>query len=194
MSTVWEKFKALPTEQKAFCLFIPLILVAMLAAWYDKTPAKTDKYTQPPAIEGTDVPKRSVKLKNGTVKVIPKEVIEDAIDPLPPEIEDPDVEVTATAEVAPSEAGSKVIATMNITTGDTSLLVKENPLPLFAFESKKRIGVGYGYTPEGSIAKVYGEWGFLRVGAFHVGVQTEIEAATNKAPAAKALGLIDYRW
>jgi hypothetical protein len=135
-----------------------------------------------------------VPLKNGKVKVIPKKDAKKAIPDLPPEVDEADVEVTATAELPPSENGSKVVATINTTTGESKIIAKENPAPLFAFESKRRIGVGYGYSTEGTTAKVFGEWSFIRIGNVHVGVQGEISAATTRAPEAKAQATLDYRF
>lgn len=196
MSIVWEKFKALPGERKALCVFIPLILMALIASWYDKTPQRraNSGFPQAPPIAGTEGGKTDVKIKPGTVKVIPKKKVKDAVDPLPPEVDEPDIEVTATAEVPPSEAGTQVISTINVTTGDTKIFQKENKLPLIGFESLKRIGVGYGYSTRGTTAKVYGDYSFLRVGVFHLGVQAEIEATTTRVPEAKAMAIIDCRW
>lgn len=195
MGVLIEKFKSLPGEKKALCVFIPLILVAMLSAWYDNSDAPTKKQFTPAApIAGTAVTKESVKIQSGVVKVIPKAQVKKSVKPLPPEIDNDDIEVTGTGEVPPSISGTKVISTIDKITGDTKIYTKANPIPLFAFESMKRIGVGYGYSTEGTVAKVFGEYGFARIGNFHLGVQAEIEAATSRDPEAKILGLVDYRW
>lgn len=196
MGTLWTKFKSQSNERKALSVFIILILISMIAAWYDSpnTPNSNKKYTQAEAIKGTDTPKVDVKVQSGTVKVIPKAIIKKSIKPLPPEIDSDNIEVTDTAEVPPSEAGTKIITTIDTITGDTKIYQKANPIPLFAWESKRRVGVGYGVSTSGPIVKVAAEYGFLRVGNFHLGVQAEIEAGAVRTPEVKAFGLANYSW
>ena len=193
MSTIWEKFKALPGERKALLVFIPLIVTAMLAAWYDQAPpVNTKTFVTPPAIKGTAVPKVDVPVK--TVKVIPKGTVKKAIPNLPPEIDDEDTEVTDTAEVPASENGTKVISTINVVTGETKIITKPNEPSLFAFENKRRIGVGYGIGTSGTTAKLFGEYGFLRIGNVHISVQGEIVTTPLNSPEARVSALADYRW
>lgn len=195
MSWLWEKFKALPTEYKAFSLLVPLILVAAIVAWYSPSPVPPGPdFTQPPAIKGTDVPKEDKPLASGKVRVIPKKKVKDAVKQFPKELEPDEVEVLDTAELPATENGYKVISSINTTTGESKLLTKENSPPLFAFENKKRVGIGYGIGTQGTTAKVLGEWSFLRVGNAHVSVQGEIKATTASSPEATASVLVDYRF
>lgn len=195
MEYVWEKFRALPAERKALCLFIPVFLMAIIFAWYNPTPAPPNKgFTEPPKIPGTDVPKVDRAVKGGKVKVIPKEDVDDALDPLPEELKADNIEILNTADLSATETGYEVISSINTDTGDTKIIAKEKKPDLWDFENKKRIGVGYGYSTEGTVARVMGEYTFLRVGNFHLGVQAEINAVTLKAPDAKALAVIDYRF
>jgi len=197
MSTLHEKFKQLPAERKALSLFVFLGVLAMIAAWYDTTPTPTatPRMMAPaPPISGTDVPKQNTPLKTGTVKTIPKKKVSTTVD-LPAEILDGgEIEVTDTAQAPPSENGTRVISTINVTTGDTRIYTQPNPPSLFAFENKRRIGVGYGLSTQGPTAKVFAEWTFLRVGSFHVSAQAELAASEARSPEAKMLAVIDYRW
>jgi hypothetical protein len=194
MSRFWDWFKAQPGERKALMAFVLLIVLAMLAAWYDKTPTPSKQFTQAKPIQGTAVPKQDAKVANGTVKVIPKAVVKKAVE-LPPEVaDDDDKEVTATAETPPSENGTKIISVIDKTTGNTVILTKENPVPLFAFENKRRLGVGYGVGSEGTAGKIFGEYTFLRVGNFHLGAQAELSSAATKGPEVRAQAILDYRW
>ncbi len=193
--TAAEVFKSLPLVVKVTCVVVPLAVIAMIVAWYKPEPkVPQEGFNTAPPIVGTAVSKKTAKVATGTVKVIPKDVIKDAVEPLPEEVEKDNIEVLDTAEVPPSENGSKVLSLIDTNTGETKLVVKENKQSLFGFEDKKRIGVGYGYSSEGTTARVNGEWTFLRVGSFHLGVLAEIAATTAKAPEAKALGIVDYRW
>lgn len=167
----------------------------MIASWYDNSNTQNTRQFNPTSpIAGTDVSKEDATIATGKVKVIPKKTIKDSVKPLPPELEKDEIQVMDTAEIAPSDYGTKVISTININTGDTKLISKQNPAPFIDFENLKRVGVGYGYGSEGSTAKVVGEYTFLRVGSFHLGTQAEIQAATGKSPEAKAMVIIDYRW
>jgi hypothetical protein len=197
MSILLDKFKALPTERKAFCMFIPVMVMALFFSWYSPANLPVEQKVFAPAapIKGTDVPKVEKKIKKGTIKVIPKGTVEKKVTPLPPEIKNNDaVEVMDTAEVPPSEWGHKVISSINTDTGDTSLYVKENTPDLFAFESKKVVGAAYGYSTSGTVAEIYGSYQFLRVGNVHVGIRGEVIAETMRAPEAKILGTAEYRW
>jgi hypothetical protein len=194
MSKVWEKFKALPNSSKAFCVLIPLVLASLLFAWYDKTPIpSTQLFSQATPIKGTNVTKTEVTLTSNKIKIIPKSAVKKSITPLPAEVDDKSVEVLDTAEVAPSENGTKVISVVNTETGETKIYTKENPPDLFAFENRWRVGVGYGVGTEGTTAKIFGEYTALRVGKFHFGVQSEIVTTTYRSPEAKVLAVIDYR-
>lgn len=195
MSKVWEHIKQASLKVKLIAGFCLVLITAMIFSWYTPEPAVTTPgFNTAPPIAGTAGPKVDVTLPSGKVKVIPKGKLDTAVNPLPAAIHEDDNEVTATAEVPPSENGTQVLAVLKKSTGETTILTKENQPDFFAVESKKRIGVGYGYGSEGSHAKAFGEYTFLRIGSFHIGVQGEIEAATSKSPEAKALAIVDYRW
>lgn len=195
MSAILDRFKNLSGETKALFVFIPLILIAMLSAWYDKPVVVAPQgYTQAPAIKGTATTKVEVPIKLGKVKIIPKAVVKKAIPELPPEIDNDSTEVTGTAVIPPSETGTDVVTTIDTITGDTKIISKPKELSLFAFESKASIGLGYGYSTSGTVADVHGTYQFLRVGNAHVGVRGEIVATSYRSPEAKILATIDYNF
>ncbi|BCS54061.1 hypothetical protein [Geobacter sp. SVR] len=190
-----DEFKQLPARTKALLLFLVLAIISMLFTWYSPEVPASRTYAQAPAIKGTaNLPKTAVPVVGGTVKVLPKKLV-NKVTPLPDEvINDDEKEVTATGEIPPSENGSKVVSVIDTKTGDTVLITKVNPPPLFAFENKRRIGVGYGIGTAGPTAKLFGEYTFLRVGNFHLSAEAEINATATRQTEAKAMAQIDYRW
>lgn len=192
---LYNKFMALSTEYKAFSLFIPLIILAIIFGWYSSSPTPlTNEFTEATSIKGTNVPKVDTPVTNGTVKVLPKKVVKKAIPDLPAEIDKPNIEITATADVPPSANGVDVVSTIDTTTGETKIAVKEHKASFFAFKNERRIGAGYGTGTNGPTAKIYADYGFLRVGNVHFSVQGEIRSTTTKAPEANAFIQADYRF
>ena len=192
MSKIWEKFKGVSGGAKALVIITQLVVLALLASWYDEAPVVSPTvYVAHPAIKGTAVPKVFVPVTS--VKVIPKSVVKKALPNLPPELDEENIEVTDTAEVPASENGTKVISTINTVTGETTLITKPNARALMAFENRWRVGIGYGVGTEGTTAKLFGEYTAARVGNFHIGAQAEIVTTTYRSPEAKILAVIDYR-
>lgn len=193
--TIKEKYSSLPMQSKAFLLVLLLPLLALVINWYkpDPKPVATPVYTQAqPSKDVASVPKKKMPLKQGAT-VLDKEKLKDKVD-LPPEVEEGDDEVTSVTEAPPSDTKTTIVTTIDPNTGNTKVYVKPEKPDLFEFENKKRIGVGYGYSTEGTHARVLGDWTFFRVGAFHLSVAGEVNAVTNHAPDAKVLGIVDYRW
>ena len=190
---MWEWLKTLSLESKITSVLVALLLVAILFAWYhpeNKLPTKIPVVL--PAISSVvSVPKEVVnvpKLKVYRKSNIAKKVI------LPADVvTDPNKQVTAVVDVPPSPAGAEVTAVVDVVTGDTVLLAREKELPLLAFETMKRIGVGYGVGTAGTEAKVFIEYTFARVGNFYLSVYAEVDAGAVRAPEAKALATVDYR-
>ena len=181
-------------ERKAGMLLVAVMVCAMIYGFYhDERTAPQKQFVEAPAIpaiktvpqEDIAVPKVRVYRKAEAVKKLhlPGAVAIDSAK-----------QVTSTAEVAPSKAGSEVVSVLDTTTGVTSMLVKEKPLPFFGVENQKRIGIGYGGGTRGPEAKLFGEWTAVRVGGFYVGAQTEISAGSGQRPEAKAFAVIDYRF
>lgn len=193
---MWEEVKEMPTVMKVGAIFVFAMLLAMVFAWFtpEPTPAPDTFIRSNPIGRVEDLKKEDIKLAKAIVKALPKDKIKKKIK-LPPEIiEDPVKEITATADIPKAPNGAEVVAVIDTGTGDTTLHYQLKPAPFFEFKNDKRIGVGYGVGSSGSTLKVYGEYTFMRVGAFHVGAQAEANVSSFKEPEAKAMAVIDYRW
>lgn len=193
---ILDKIKSTPPIVKAGTLFVLLAIMAALFAWYDHKPVLSKTaFTAVPKIAAVEnIPKVPTAVQFTHIKTIPKKTLEKKIT-LPPEVsDDEDTEVTDTADIPPSENGTQVITTINKVTGDTKILAKEKEAPLFAFENKKLVGVGYGIGTEGPVGTVYGQWTFARVGNVHISARAEINASQTRAPEAKVMATAEYRW
>ena len=192
-----EFLKQIPAALRVGFLLLLLTLLSVLYAWYTPvTPEPLPVFTKPAPIPSVkDLNKEDVALAQAIVKALPKAKVVKKIK-LPPEVvNNPAIQITDTAELPPSTHGTEVVSTIDTTTGETTILSKPKPVPLFEFENQKRIGVGYAVLDsKGTSAKVYGEYTALRVGNFHVGVQADLTIRSYDLPEAKVLGVIDYRW
>lgn len=124
--------------------------------------------------------------------IIEKEKIVKELD-LPPQVAlDNATQVTAVGEIRHCEDEGKtiVVSTINTETGESKLIEKPVPPPLFKFKNQKELGIRYGFTTQGHEADIFGRWTFLRVGAFHFAVYGEL----NSQPHAKAMAEATYRW
>lgn len=191
---LWTKYKNLPAIWKAGSAFILLMIVSAIFAWYSPdTKGDPKKFTQATAIPGTaTIPKVEVPVAGGKIRVIPKDKVGKKI-VLPPEILlDPKKELVATGVAPASETDTDIIVTTDTSTGDTTVSLKPQAASLMAFENKLRLGVGYGIGTEGNTAKIFAEWGFVRVGSIHGAVQGEINATATRQPEAKIMGVAYY--
>ena len=159
-----------------------LAVTSAVVTWYrEQNPPAGSKaqYVSVPEI------KTVTKIKRVTVPVEKVVTIEKAAAveklQLPDEVaKDENKQVITTGEVAPYEGKTNVVAVLDTKTGESKLIAKQQPLPLFAFENKREVGFRYGF---GSASKtnmevdIYGRWDFLRVGNVHIGVYGE--ATTN---------------
>lgn len=101
------------------------------------------------------------------------------------------LEVIATADLPESDDGVDVVALMDMATGETTLVAKEAPSPLFQFRNNGAIGVRYGFNQRlENIGNVYGRWDFLRIKNIYFSANGEISTG---ADATIQLGA-EYRW
>jgi len=107
---------------------------------------------------------------------------------------DPDKQIIATTKVPAYEGDTDVVAIVDTKTGEGSMVVKQEPVPLFAFQNKKELGGRFGYVAGESGLKqqvdFYGRWTIFRVGRVHVGLYGEI----NSKPEGKTAVDVSYRW
>lgn len=193
IANIWGQVQEWSLQRKLVIFILcPLLLLSAFCTWLKpERKGPTGVFTTPPVLIASHT---KIPLNIPYIKIIPKSAVKKKYPVLPPEIEPEEVEVVATADLPPSENGTEVISIFNTTDQEVSIITKEKPAPLFAFEDKKRVGVGYGYSTDGNTAKVYGEWSFLRVGNIHASVQGEISTTAVQGPEAKSMLTIDYRW
>lgn len=177
-------------ETKAGLLILCVVCASALFFWYKEPPEKlSSHYTRPPPITtASEIPKDTLKVTQ--VKVLRKSEATKKLG-LPPEIsKDPTKEITATADIPATRNGAEVVAVFDTSTGDTTLLAKSKPVPLIAFETEKRLGIGYGLTSRMTQeAAVYADYTFLRAGNIYAGIRGVIDSS----PEAKILVTLEYR-
>lgn len=191
-----EKFKALPADKKALLLVSSLFLISAIIYCVTNLPGNSDNPTNTftpaaPINKTASMPKVDVSIKS--IKVINKKKLATKVI-LPPEVvNDEKKEVVATADVKPSKGGSEVVAVIDKETGNTELMIKEKPVPLFGFQNEFKIGVGYGISTSGQSAAIYGEYIPFRIGKVTVGTRAEVNTTNYRNPEAKATVVIEYR-
>lgn len=192
MRILSDKLKSITWQQWILVAMLLLAIGSMLSALQNKNPKPSPGVftTAPSLVASHDKTLRTISY----IKVISKAEAKKRGN-LPPEVEaDEDLEIIEEATIPPSENGSVVVATVNTTTGDSAINYKEKEAPLFAFVNKRRVGVGYGISTQGTEARVFGEWTFARSGNTYLSGYGEINTKAWDAPEAKALLLIDNRW
>ncbi len=182
-------------------LFVAILCVAALAGgvyaykWYvPSAQAPLSDYTAAQPIKEVEKIK-VVKVPGPTqIVTVEKEKIVEKLK-LPDEIvTNPDVQITATAQVPPYEGTTNAIATMDTKTGQGTIQLKQEPLPLFAFENKKEVGIRGGVGLHGKQVDIYGRWTFARVGKVHVAAYGEATGTETASGNGKAMLDISYRW
>jgi len=171
------------------------LICGSLAYFHFKKPVtvNAEQYTAAPEIKQTVKIKR-VEVPIEKIVTIEKQVVVEKLK-LPDEIgKNPDKQVIATAVVEPYEGKTNAVAIVDTKTGEGSISVKQEPLPLFAFKNEKAIGGRYGYVADEDGMKqqvdFYGHYTFMRVWRVHVGVYGEV----NSKPEGRMALDISYRW
>jgi hypothetical protein len=153
-----------------------LMLVAASSAvyfWYhgQKVPLTTTTYTEAPKIKVVTKIK-TIKVPGPTqIVTIEKQVIVDKLK-LPDWIKnDADQQTIATAAIPAYKGTTNTVAVINTKTGESQIVAKQEPLPLFGFVNDREIGLRSGIDIKGaSESAVYGKWDFARIGPVYIGV------------------------
>lgn len=125
----------------------------------------TPGFTTPPSAKGmtatpTEEVQLTVPLKTYSKKVATKKMA------LPQEVvTNPAKQVTATADLKPSDGGYTMAAITDTSTGITNIIAKEKPRPLFGFGGNSEICLLGGITNRGDSALVFVRQDMLRVGS-----------------------------
>lgn len=173
-----------------------LVLLAAICAYFLK-PAPIPVNTPQKAQVAASVAKAQTEMvKVPAVKVLKKADIYKKVKVPPEVIVNPQKQITAVVDVPASKAGTEVTSVIDTDTGETEIYYAEKPLPFFAFENEKRVGVGYQVVTNGDQeVKVYAEYTFARIGKTHVSIYAEVYNNTRKLnPVGKAGIQLDYRF
>lgn len=107
-------------------------------------------------------------------------------------IKDNDKAVTSIVDVPPTKGGATAAAVLDIPSGKTTIIVKENTLPLLGLERTNAVGVRYGLSTanRGYYGDIHYQRDILRIGNVHIGPYFEV----NTAPEVRALIQAELRW
>ena len=90
---------------------------------------------------------------------------------------DPDKKVTASTKVPASEYPNTVSSVYDTGTGMTDLYVRRDKLPLFAMNTRYELGIGYGYTQDGSVTRLDGSVELLQIKALRLGLTGTLDSS-----------------
>lgn len=174
--------------------FIPLVFVFCgLFIYYHyiniKVDIPTKEYTK------ATIPKEIQKISKETIaikaiKVYNKKDISKKIK-LPKDIaEDEKEQVISAVKVKPHGGETSVVTTVNVETGESNTITRQEPPKLFSLKQEIEIGMRYGYTTQGREVTIYGKYSPIRIGKFQVGVYGEV----NTRNVAKIMADISYKF
>lgn len=106
----------------------------------------------------------------------------------------PSDEILAVAEIPPYEGKTSVAAIFDKNTAETKINYRHEPLPFISFENQKELYLKAGYALSnrglGYNVEVGGEWKFLRIANFHLGLFGQADINQNIFAGVK----VSYRW
>lgn len=107
---------------------------------------------------------------------------------------DPKLEITGTARLKPSPGGYTAAAVTNTTTGETTIITKEEKRPFFGFLGQTEIGARGGISTGGQQGAIYARQDLLRLGSVNLAGYAEANASAIRSPEAKAMLDVSIRW
>lgn len=189
------------TTMNKYGTWIVVVAATLLAIWlgwlwYGKQPAAPQEWQQaPPARQVAGVPKVDHPAPK-KIRVIPKKAASAALD-LPQDVaQDDNQQVIATADIAPAPDGATAVTIMDATTGESKVLVKAKPRPLFAFLRSGAAGIRYGIDSRGDQqAALFVRQDVLRVANVYLAATAEARTVPTKGTS-EAYGAVEvsYRW
>jgi hypothetical protein len=181
----------------ALIVMFILLLLAIIAAiwgWYRPpvTISKTE-FDKVPGIKATANIKK-VRIPVKEIVTLDKKTVSEKLKLSEEITKDDKKQIIATAELEePSEAKINIVAIMDKTTGESSIIAKQMPLSFFALENKRAVGLRMGYgsaAADKTQADIYGRWDVVRVGAIHLGLYGEVTTTGD----GKAMLSVEYRF
>lgn len=179
-------------------LIAALVILAAwwLWLWHGNKPKLPQQWQEaPPAKQVAGITKVDHKAPP-KVKVLPKKTAGTKLN-LPTDVaQDDQQQIIATADIAPAPDGATAVAVMDMTTGDSKILIKAKPRPVISFLRSGAAGVRYGISSQGEQqAAVFVRQDVLRVMELHLSLTAEARTAPASGKS-EAFGAIEvsYRW
>ena len=148
-----------------------------------------------PIAEVKNVPRVVVQVPKG-IKVYQKQELIKKVS-LPKEVVDsPTKEVTATGDIPATEYGAEAVAVLDTATGDSEIIAKAKPRPLFSLEKHGSVGVRAGVsTRDGYTGEAYVRQDLFQIGGVYVSAYGAVEGNASGKANAKAMLQVDlFRW
>jgi len=180
----------------AFIILGSTAISGAIWQWYHPKTVNTHTWFTVKEVKHVDKIRRVMVPGPKEVQVIEKEkIVKELI--LPAWIaNDPNKQIIATAEVPAYKGKTDVVASLDLTSGKSDMLIKQKPIPFFSLDSELAIGAGYGISSDkGQMVEVHGRYTFLRLGNVYIQGYGEVAAGTraDKQPEARALIQAEYR-
>ena len=176
--------------------------VVCLAAWIfwakfgPRVPLSVTEFTTTkPISEVKNVPQKTLQVPKG-LRVYQKQELIKKVS-LPKEVVDsPTKEVTATGDIPATEYGAEAVAVLDTATGNSEIIAKAKPRPLFSLEKHGAVGVRAGVsTRDGYTGEAYVRQDLFQVGGVYVSAYGAVEGNTSGKANAKAMLQVDlFRW
>ena len=122
------------------------------------------------------------KVDKETLKCIPVIVYKDRAKDklgLPTAVtEAPEQRVLGATQVSPNERPTTVSAVLNTTTGETSFYQRQDPLPWFALETRRELGLAYGFKDDagGAVARIFGKVDLVQIKMIRAGLLGNVDS------------------
>ena len=173
------------TLEKALSVVCAVTVIAALYGWYRPVTPQVQtvkQFVQVP-VEKIVTKIKTVAVPVTTVVTYEKQVVVQKL-ALPDWINtDTDMQVIAQGDVGPYLGTTSVVSLLNTKTGKASLIMKQKPLPVIAFENTGEVGVNYyPLSYKAGIISLIARYRFLRIMNLHVELNGEVDTAdTAKA-------------
>jgi len=151
-----------------------LLVAAGVCAWIKYRPS-LPSVLAPPA-------KELAKEETATLNCKPVMIYRDRVKEklgLPPTIQkDPDKKVTASTKVPADDHPHTVTSVYDTSTGATDLYIRRDPLPWLAFDTRRELGVAYGFKDDadGAVARVFGKLDLVQIKALRAGLLGNVDS------------------
>jgi hypothetical protein len=148
-----------------------------------------------PISEVKNVSRVVVQVPKG-IKVYQKQELAKKVN-IPKEIiASPTKEVIATGDIPASDYGTEALAITDTATGDSEIIAKAKPRPLFSLEKHGAVGVRAGVsTRDGYTGEAYVRQDLFQIGGVYVSAYGAVEGNASGKANAKAMLQVDlFRW